>query len=70
MFACPNRRFLGNYLSKRQVGQVLAKSLVLGCYSTSEIDSKKESCKNVNRVVDYVLVSISPTNIIQNMSKY
>ena len=28
IFACPNRRFLGNYLSKRQVGQVLAKSLV------------------------------------------
>ena len=26
-FACPNRRFLGNYLSKRQVGRVLAKSL-------------------------------------------
>ena len=29
MFACPNRRFLGNYLSKRQVGRVLAKSLVM-----------------------------------------
>ena len=27
--ACPNWRFLGNYLSKRQVGWVLAKSLVL-----------------------------------------
>ena len=27
MFACPNRRFLGNSLSKRQVGRVLAKSL-------------------------------------------
>ena len=24
----PNRRFLGNYLSKRQVGRVLAKSLL------------------------------------------
>ena len=30
IFACPNRRFLGNYLSKRQVGWDLAKSLV-GC---------------------------------------
>ena len=28
IFACPNGRFLGNYLSKRQAGQVLAKSLV------------------------------------------
>ena len=28
MFACPNRSFLGNCLSKRQVGWVLAKSLV------------------------------------------
>ena len=28
-FACPNRRFLGNYLSKRQIGRVLAKSLKL-----------------------------------------
>ena len=28
-FACPNRWFLGNYLSKRQVGRVLAKSLVV-----------------------------------------
>ena len=27
IFACPNRRFLGNYLSTRQVGRVLAKSL-------------------------------------------
>ena len=27
IFACPNRRFLGNYLSKRQVGQDLAKSV-------------------------------------------
>ena len=30
IFACPNRRFLGNYLSKRQAGRVLAKSLQ-GC---------------------------------------
>ena len=27
-FACTNRRFLGNYLSKRQVGRVLAKPLL------------------------------------------
>ena len=27
-FACQNRRFLGNYLSKRQVRRVLAKSLI------------------------------------------
>ena len=30
IFTCPNRRFLGNYLSKRQVGRVLAKSLLGG----------------------------------------
>ena len=28
IFACPSRRFLGNYLSKRQAGRVLAKSLL------------------------------------------
>ena len=28
--ACPNKRFSGNYLSKRQVGRVLAKSLPRG----------------------------------------
>ena len=28
IFACPNWRFFGNYLSKRQVGRVLAKSLL------------------------------------------
>ena len=27
IFACPDRRFLGNYLSKTEVGRVLAKSL-------------------------------------------
>ena len=27
MFACPNRRSFANYLSKKQVGRVLAKSL-------------------------------------------
>ena len=30
VFSCPNRRFLGNYLSKRQAGRVLAKSLLRG----------------------------------------
>ena len=29
IYACPNRCFLGNYLSKRQAGWVLAKSLKL-----------------------------------------
>ena len=34
-FACPNRRFLGNYLSKRQVGWFLAKSLIM-CISSEK----------------------------------
>ena len=29
LVSCPNRRFIGNYLSKRQVGRVLDKSLAV-----------------------------------------
>ena len=32
MSVCPNSRFLGNYLSKRQVRRVLAKSLTSGLF--------------------------------------
>ena len=50
IFACPNRRFLGNYLSKRQVERVLAKSLPAGL----PVNTCNNSMLNSN-------VSLTPT---------
>ena len=47
IFTCPNRRFLGNNLSKRQVGQVLAKSLNITTWQAEDDSNLPCSASNV-----------------------